>query len=228
MAPFVFIVIPAYNESSVIIQTLEELINHGYKNIIVVDDGSTDKTSVKLAELKARHSSLILIRHMLNRGKGAAVKTGLEAAKLLKADFVITFDGDGQHDPSDVSVLVKKLKEGTDVVLGRRNFSEKHIPLVKKIGNIMGNFFTWCVYGLWVNDSQSGLRGFNKKALSLIETSSDRYEYDSEVIREIARNKLIYSEIPMHVRYTSYSQKKLNKQSPVNAVKTVIKMFLKG
>jgi hypothetical protein len=82
------------------------------------------------------------------------------------------------------------------------------------------------VYGLWVSDSQSGFRAYSKRALSLIDTKHDRYEFDSEVIREIARNKLKYTEVPIHVRYTQYSMSKLHKQNFVNGLKTLFRLVI--
>lgn len=217
-----YIVVPAYNESEVIGLVLDELHKQNYRNIIVVDDGSTDSTY-----FTAKEKGVVVVQHMLNRGKGAAVKTGIEAAKILHADQVVTFDADGQHEPQDIKDALKLL-EKFDIVLGKRDFMEKHIPFFKKVGNFLGNLITWFVHGLWVQDSQSGMRVYSKKAISLIETQADRYDYDSEIMREIVRNKLSFTEMPIHVRYTEYSQKKANRQSYSGAVRTVIRMILAG
>lgn len=215
-----FIIVPAYNEASVVGSVIEELTLQGYKDIIVIDDGSTDDTYIK-----AKEKGAVVLRHILNRGKGASVKTGIEAAKILKAQNVVTFDGDGQHEPKDIKKALSLL-EKYDVVLGRRDFSEKHIPLLKKLGNFLGNVITWFVYGLWVADSQSGMRAYSKRAIDLIETMADRYDYDSEIMREIVRNGLSYTEMIIHVRYSDYSQKKVDRQSLTSAIQTVIKMIL--
>jgi|SRR5581483_518352 len=214
----IFIVIPAFNEEEVIEDVLNQIQKNGYKNIIIVDDGSFDQTYQKII-----NKNVTVLRHILNRGKGAAIKTGIEAAKILGADSVITFDGDGQHDPADIEKIQNHLKQ-YDVVLGTRSY--KDLPKLKKILNILGNLSTFLIYGLWVKDSQSGLRGFSKKALFCINTQNDRYEYDSEVIREIGKNKLKYIEIPIKVKYTKYSQEKLNKQGIYNGLKTVLKMII--
>lgn len=216
-----FIVIPAYNESKVVTSVIDELNENGYSNIIIVDDGSSDSTYQS-----SLGKNVTVLRHILNRGKGAAVKTGIEAAKLMGAEIVVTFDADGQHDPKDIAGMIALLHKGNDVVLGKRDFSSKKIPYFKRLGNRLGNMFTWIVYGLWVQDSQSGLRAYSKKALDAIQTSTDRYEYDSEVIREIARNNLKWVEYPMQVRYTKYSQEKLNKQSAMGGLRTAIRMIL--
>lgn len=218
----IFIIIPILNEGPVIKGVIEEIISAGYKNIIVVDDGSTDNT---VSALKGQ--DIIYLRHAINRGKGAATKTGFEAAKVLGAEIAVTIDGDGQHEVKDIERLVTPIvKEGYDVILGSRNFGSGEVPSYKVIANMIGNFFVWVFYGLYVKDSQSGLRAYSKKALQRIDTKTDRYEYDGEVIREIKVNKLKYKEIPISVKYTVHSMSKKNKQGFVNGIKTLIKMAL--
>jgi glycosyltransferase involved in cell wall biosynthesis len=218
----VYICIPAYNEEKVIQDVIREINNSGYRNIIVVDDGSSDDTYQKAETLEG----VVALKHFLNRGKGAAAKTGMEAAKLLGADIVVTMDGDGQHNPKDCQKMIELIDEGYDVILGTRLKEPKGMPIYKIAANYIGNLFTWMFYGLWVTDSQSGFRAYSKKALGLIDTRTDRYEYDSEVIREIARHKLKFIEIPIEVRYTQYSINKLQKQNLKNGLKTLIKIII--
>lgn len=215
----IFVVIPVFNEDRVVKSVIEDVKKSGFKNIIVVDDGSTDKSFAV-----SKKTDSIVIHHALNRGKGAALKTGVEAAKILGAESVITFDGDGQHDPSDIKKMISKIEMGYDVVLGTRSFEK--IPALRRVGNIMGNIFTWLIYGLWVNDSQCGFRAFSKRALKFIDTQHDRYEYESEVVREIARHKLKFTEIPIRVLYTEYSQTKIVKQGFINGLKTLSRIFI--
>lgn len=221
MAQKIFIVIPVYNEESVIRDVVKEIQKAGYKNIIIVNDGSTDETSSVV-----KTTSAILLEHMINRGKGAAVKTGADAAKYFKADIVITMDGDGQHNPSNIKEMIDLIKKGYDVVLGSRLLKPDGMPYYKRLYNHIGNFFTWLIYGMFVSDSQSGLRAYSKNALAKIDTRTDRYEYDSEVIREIHRNKLRHIEFPIDVRYTEYSTQKKAKQNIVNGIKTLFRMFI--
>lgn len=216
-----YIIIPIFNEATVIESVLKEVQSHGYSRIIVVDDGSQDDTR----KLLQQRSDIIFIRHALNRGKGAAVRTGMEASKLLDADFVITLDGDGQHNPEDIAKMQKKFQEGCQVVLGSRLMKASSMPWYKTLHNYLGNLFVWMLYGLWVTDSQSGFRGYTKEAMQRIDTKTDRYEYDSEVIREIARNKLSFVEVPIEVRYTKYSMGKAQKMNLKNGIKTACKMF---
>jgi len=221
--PSIFIVIPAFNEESVIRDVIKEVRDAGYGNIIVVDDGSTDNT-----QSAARNSGAIALRHKINRGKGAATKTGIEAAKLLEADIIVTMDGDGQHAPKDIKKLVEPiLKKHCDVVLGNRLANPKGMPWCKIAANHIGNFFTWWLFGLWVTDSQSGFRAYSRQAAEIINTRADRYDYDSEVIREIYIYKLKFIEVPITVRYTEYSMGKYQRQGFINGIITLYKMIWK-
>jgi len=217
----IFIVIPAYNEEKVIGKVISDIKKEGYRNIIVVDDGSVDKSS----EVAKKEGATVL-RHVLNRGKGASTKTGLEYAKLKNADTVVTFDGDGQHNPKDIKKMIKKIIDGYEVVLGSRFLNKKNkMPLFNRMANFFANILVFLVYEFWTSDSQSGFRAYSKKALSLINISSDRYEFDSEVIREIVRHKLKVTEVPIDVFYTSYSLSKKQKQNFINGIKTLIKII---
>ena len=219
--PKILIVIPAYNEEKMIGKVIFDIKKEGYKNIVVVDDGSEDKT----ADLAKKEGATVL-RHILNRGKGAAVKTGLEYAKSKKADIVVTFDGDGQHNPKDIKKMIKKINDGYEVVLGSRFLNKKNkMPLFNRLANFFANFLVFLVYEFWTSESQSGFRAYSKKVLNLIDISSDRYEFDSEVIREIACHKLKVTEVSIDVFYTSYSLSKKQKQNFINGIKTLIKII---
>ncbi len=216
-----WIVLPAYNEEKVIQDTLREIQSVGYKNIIVVDDGSRDQTYERAKEMPG----IVVLKHKLNRGKGAATKTGIEAAKLLGAGIIVTMDSDGQHNPADIARLIEPIeKNHCDVVLGTRLKNPAGMPWYKICANHIGNAITWYFYGLWVSDSQSGFRAYSRHASELINTKTDRYEYDSEVIREIYIYKLKYREVPIEVRYTEYSMGKIQKQGFWNGIKTFYKI----
>lgn len=218
----IYIIVPAYNEVAVINDVIAEIRSAGYQNIIIVDDGSADNTH----QQASKEDGVTAIKHFLNRGKGAAVKTGIEAAKILGAEIVVTMDGDGQHNPADIGQMIQLIEDGNDVILGSRLKNPKGMPGYKIMHNKIGNFLVWVIYGLYVTDSQSGFRAYSKKALHAIETKTDRYEYDSEMIREIYRNKLKYTEIPIEVRYTQYSMSKVHKMNLKNGIKTLIKMMI--
>src|SRR3989344_1495861 len=211
-----FIIVPAYHEAAVIQSVIAEIRAAGYQNIIIVDDGSQDDTYAL-----AKATGVTALHHRLNRGKGAATKTGIEAAKLLGANIIVTMDGDGQHNPQDIARLIEPIeKNRCDVVLGTRLKNPVGMPRYKIWQNKIGNLVTWYFYGLYVSDSQSGFRAYSRHTTELINTKTDRYEYDSEVIREIYLYKLKYKEVPIEVRYTDYSMGKIQKQGFINGLKT--------
>jgi len=218
-----FIIIPAYQEEQVIASVIRELHTSGYSHIIVVDDGSDDNTYGE-----AKKAGAIVLRHKINRGKGASIKTGIEASKRLGADTIVTFDGDGQHDPKDIKTMLLYIQKGYDVILGNRFLHKQNIPKLKRIYNSVANSITYILYGIWVSDSQSGFRTYNRNAFTAFDTKSDRYEFDSEVIREIQNKKLTYKEIPIHVRYTKYSQNKIIKQNLWIGIKTAFQLVMKA
>lgn len=217
----VFIIIPAYNEEKILESIISNIRKENFSNIIVVDDGSTDRTYQK-----AKKCNVIVLRHSLNRGKGAAIKTGMEAAKLLNAHIVVTIDGDGQHNPEDIHNMLNILRQGYDVVLGTRMAEIKSMPFIKRIMNYSANAILWILYGIWVSDSQCGLRLYSKKALYSIDTIHDQYEYDSEIIRELKQKKLTYTETPIKTLYTSYSMNKKKKQTLEGGIKTLMRLVL--
>ena len=202
----IFIVMPAFNEEKMIRETLRGLKNEGYRNIVVVDDGSMDKTS----EI-AKDEGVIVCRHILNRGLGGALGTGIKCALLYKPKVIVTFDADGQHHPKDVEKVVKPvLFEGYDMAIGSRMMDKnelKNMPLVKRVGNFGLNFITYIMGGYFVTDSQSGLRAFSYEGAKKIieDLKSDRYEVSSEFIILAKKHGLKLKEVPIKTIYTEYS-----------------------
>ncbi|WP_456418648.1 glycosyltransferase family 2 protein [Methanocaldococcus infernus] len=220
----IFIVIPAYNEEKMIQKTIKGLKKEGYKNIVVVDDGSQDNTFEK-----AKEEDVIVCRHIVNRGLGGALGTGIKCSLQYKPEVIVTFDADGQHDPKDVEKVVKPILEGYDFVIGSRLLDKeelKNMPLVKRIGNFGLNFITFLLGGYLVTDSQSGLRAFNYKAAEKVveELKSDRYEVSSEFLVIAKRNKFKIKEVPIKTIYTDYSMKKGT--NVVTGFKILLKLLL--
>ena len=216
----VYIVIPAHNEATVIADVIKGIKKAGFENVIIIDDGSRDNT-----QEVAKNAGALALRHRINRGKGAAVKTGLVVAQKQNAKIVVTMDGDGQHDRMDIQEVISPiLAKEADVVLGTRLFDSKNISIYKVVANKIANILTHVLTGLWVSDSQSGFRAFDAKALDVMTHVGDKYEYDSEIIRQIARNHLKYKEVPIRVYYTDYSKGKAHKQGIVNGFKTLYRL----
>jgi glycosyltransferase involved in cell wall biosynthesis len=208
------IIVPAYNEAEVISSTLKSLRaflkeQHFAADIVVVDDGSSDKTG----EVSLPYTNYLLT-HKQNCGLGAALATGIEYAKRENYDYCVTFDSDGQHDAGDISKALDKLRSGYDVVIGSR-FIGTHsgMPKSRRVILFLGNLITFLFFGVWTSDSQSGFRGLSRRAIHALNITSNRMEVSSEFFGEIQRLKLKFTEIPIHIRYTEYSLKKGQKNS---------------
>lgn len=204
----IFIVIPAYNESSVIAKTIADIKKY-WENIIVIDDGSSDATGCK-----AEGAGAIVLRHIINRGQGAALRTGINYALSLDADIIVTFDADGQFDAAEIEKIVQPVAFGEcDAVLGSRFLTHNKIPFIKKIILTLAIFFTRAITGLNLTDTHNGFRAFSRSAAEKIKIRQDRMAHSSEIIHEIARLNLKYKEIPVTVKYIDYSRRKGQKLS---------------
>jgi glycosyltransferase involved in cell wall biosynthesis len=216
-----WIVIPAYNEGARLGATLDELVPH-YPNIVVVDDGSRDDTH---ATALAR--GVWVLRHAINRGQGAALQTGIRFAVQKEANIVVTFDSDGQHDPTDIPAIVAPVAEGTaDVTLGSRFLGHTTgMPVSRRIVLILAVLFTRVVSRIRVTDTHNGFRAFSRLAAQKVRIRQDRMAHASEILDEIKRLKLRYTEVPVTIRYTAATLAK--GQSSWNAVR-IAWQFLVG
>lgn len=202
----IFVVLPAYNEEKTIAKVMEDLMEMGFE-VVVVDDGSKDNTYNIASNIIQENNHGFICKHLLNRGLGAALRTGIEASLMEDPDVIVTFDADGQHDPQDILNVSKPIINGdADVVVGKRNFRE--MPLSKKFGNQIMNVITLIFYGIKVNDSQSGLRAFNRKAAESIMINARDYGVSSEIVGEVKRHNLKFKEVMIKTIYTDYSMTK--------------------
>jgi UDP-N-acetylglucosamine---dolichyl-phosphate N-acetylglucosaminyltransferase len=198
---------PAHNEAAVIGDVLCRIpskIERMTVIPIVVDDGSSDNT----ADI-ARQNGARVYRHLTNLGVGAATITGLRAAQEMNADYIVTMDADGQHDPEEIQPLVRCLIDGPfDVVIGSRILAPEGMPLTRFMANLFLNALTFVVYRKIVSDSQSGFKVFSRSALARMKLNASGYEICSEIIGELYRHKLRYKSLPVKAVYTRYSQAK--------------------
>ena len=197
----IMIIIPVYNELETIERVIEDLNNHGYKQIVVVDDGSTDKSYELLIKKK-----IDIIQHDKQYGQGAALRTGIKWALNKGADIIVTFDADGQHQAKELSKMIP-LVNRFDVVLASRfiGLQTMSIPTNKKVVLKIGTVVLKLMYGINLTDSQNGLRVLSRKAAEQINITTNGMEHASEIIEEIAKNKLSFIEVPVDIKYTEYS-----------------------
>ena len=213
-----YVIVPAYNEEQKIGEVVRSL--HAYADhVLVVDDGSSDRSGVIASEAGAS-----VITHVMNRGLGAALGTGISEALRRGADAVVTFDADGQHRAEDVPRMIAPIESGeADVVIGCRTDDRSRMPAKRRFANWCGNALTYVLFGIWVKDSQSGLRAFSRYAGDTMELRCDRMEVSSEIIKEIKRNGFRLAEIPIVPIYTEYSLSK--GQSFIVGLQTAGKLF---
>jgi len=213
------VVVPAYNEEKTVGGVVAALLPRADR-VFVVDDGSTDRTAAVAAAAGAE-----VIGHFMNRGLGAALGTGIAAAVRAGAEFVVTFDADGQHRAEDVPRLVEPLAAGrADAAIGCRTADRRRMPATRRLANWIGNALTFALFGLWVRDSQSGLRAFTRRAAAEMEIMTDRMEVSSEIVKEIRRHGWRLAEVPIVPVYTDYSLSK--GQSFVVGLKTAGRLLL--
>ena len=216
----IFVVIPAYNEERTIVEVIRGLKQHGFTTLIVIDDGSSDRTS----ELVSREG-VIRLRHVLNRGLGGALGTGIDAALRLGAEVIVTFDADGQHDPNDIMKLLEPIEvEEAEVVIGSRMLDPRGMPYPRRMANWMANVVTYLLFRAWTTDSQSGLRAFSSRAATRMRIITTGMEVSSEIIAETVKNRLRWKEVPVKAIYTDYSLSK--GQSLSVGVQTLMKLVL--
>jgi len=194
-------VIPAYNEESSIAKVI--LRSRQYVNsVIVCDDGSTDMTFMIAKALGAR-----VVRHVERRGKGEALRTLYKEAMELNPDILVTLDGDGQHDPDEIPMLLKPIETGkSDVVVGSRYIdgSKMDAPLYRRFGLRIINFLYKKIAGVHTIDTQSGFRAYSQKAFGfLVQFDAKGYGVEGEQLVLAARNGFKVMEVPICVKYNT-------------------------
>jgi glycosyltransferase involved in cell wall biosynthesis len=190
----IWVIIPAYNEGRNLAEVIEK--TKGYvKNIVVVDDGSRDNTYNK-----AKEKGVTVLRHIVNLGKGAALKTGCDYAVMKGAGKLIVMDADGQHDPAEIPNFLKTL-EKNEVVFGFRKL-DKNMPLLLKYGNWFISSSIRLLYKISLRDTQCGYRAFTAEAYKKIRWKVSDYSMESEMIANVGRSHLKYREIPIRTIYS--------------------------
>jgi glycosyltransferase involved in cell wall biosynthesis len=219
----VWVIIPAHNEEKMIGQVLTDLLQYPY-HILVVDDGSTDQT-MQAALLYP----ITLLRHVTNLGQGAALQTGiLYALSFPETRLIVTFDADGQHHASDLPRMLETCLEGRyDIVLGSR-FMETgqalNMPVMKRIILELAIWFTRINTGLRLSDTHNGLRVITAEAAHNIQITQNGMAHASQILAQMADQKMRYCEVPVTISYSAYSLQK--GQSLLNIINILWDMWI--
>ena len=201
------ICIPAFNEE----KNIEKIIKDCKKfvdDVIVCDDGSTDNT----ADLSKKQGAIVL-QHEKNKGYGAAISTLFDYCRKENADVMITIDGDGQHDPNQVPLLLDAIKKhNVDVVIGSRFLNDQQTPTYRKAGIKIITSATNYSTNLKVSDSQSGFRAYSSAAIKEIFPTETGMAVSTEILLKISNKGLSLAEVPITVSY----QGDTSTQNPVS------------
>ena len=204
-----WVIIPVYNEVNVIAQVVADL-QATFRNIVCVDDGSTDGSAAQIATTAAH-----LVRHPINLGQGAALQTGLCYALARPGGrFFVTFDADGQHRVADAGRMVDTARSGlADVVLGSRFLGQhdgrRHrVPLLKRAVLRMVVALSPAARNMHLTDAHNGLRVFNRAVAAQLRIRMNGMAHASEIVSLLARSSWAVRELPVTIRYSEYSMSK--------------------
>jgi len=216
------IIVPVFNEEKTIAQVLERVLNlkipGAKKEVIVVDDGSTDTTSSEIKNL-IRHfggKNFKVLRHAKNLGKGAAVRTGIRRAT---GDYIIIQDADLEYDVNDIPRLVAEIKGKKDVVYGTRLARLPHLTdeerrlqfLIHYLGNRFLSLLTSILYGQWITDMETCYKLFPRSEIKNISLRSKRFDFEPEITSKLLKKGFTIREVPIKTKPRGYEEgKKLN------------------
>jgi len=192
------VIIPSYNHGHRVAEVIEESLKLNLPTF-VVDDGSTDSTRAQMVRIKG----IRLLRHAENRGKGAAILTGFaEASKI--ADWAITIDADGQHNPEDAVKMIQAIPENKrPIVVGiREGMGGKSVPWTSRFGRRFSNVWVWVSGGPRMTDSQSGFRIYPLPEAMNMKVIAKRFQFEVEVLVKAGWKRVPVIETPISVNYT--------------------------
>ena len=215
-------IIPALNPDLKLIQSVNELIKKGFEKIIIINDGSEN---TKIFDELSKNKECIIINHDVNKGKGCALKTAFSYYKDNFIDDyygVITLDADGQHHINDIVNISNILVDNNLFILGTRLFNTKETPFRNKMGNRITSFVFDKLYGVYLKDTQTGLRAIPNHLIDLhLNTQGERFEYEINALIDLVKNKEKILQINIKTVYLEDS----NKHSHFNPFKDSYKIY---
>ncbi|WP_336660598.1 glycosyltransferase family 2 protein [Leucobacter sp. USHLN153] len=216
-----WVVIPLFNEATVIGGVISELLPV-FPNVVCIDDGSHDGSSAVAIEAGAS-----VVTHPINLGQGAALQTGFNYALERGAQYIVTFDADGQHRVIDASAMLQLARdENFAIVFGSRFLDDRTNPgLLKKIVLKTAVWVTNLTTRTRLTDAHNGLRVIRADAAARVRLRQDRMAHGTEIVAQLSRTGLPYAEFPVEVIYTDYSKAK--GQSLLNSVNILVDLIIR-
>ncbi|MEE4356078.1 MAG: glycosyltransferase family 2 protein [Desulfococcaceae bacterium] len=201
------IVIPVYNHEEMAPKVIRECRDSGFP-VFAVDDGSTDRTYERIKNIRNIH----LLRHPVNRGKGAALLSGFSAAFSMPGRnirYAISIDADGQHNPAEIPRLIRAVSVREPVIiLGmREGMPGKDVPWTSRFGREFSNFWVWCAGGRKCSDSQSGFRVYPLPESMQMGVKARRFQFEVEILAKAAWKGIPVREVPVSVNYRPGSRR---------------------
>jgi glycosyltransferase involved in cell wall biosynthesis len=193
------VIIPTFNNHKTLQKVIEGVLFYT-KNIIIVNDGSTDTTSKILGSFP----DVQQLHLPKNKGKGNALQLGFKNAKNLGYHYAITIDSDGQHFPKDIPIFINELEKAENknlLLIGARNMNQESVPKKSSFGNKFSNFWFWVETGIKLQDTQSGFRLYPIHHLKHIKFYSSKFEFEIEVIVKAAWHGVTVKNIPINILY---------------------------
>jgi len=191
------VLIPTYNNAASIAEVINGVLEYT-SNIVIVNDGSTDKTAAILEE----YPDLLVVKHPKNMGKGMALRTGFKAAFEKGYKYAISIDSDGQHYPDDLHLFIDEIEQHPNaIIIGARNMDQPNVPGKSTFGNRASSFWFWVVTGIKLSDTQSGYRLYPLSPINSIHFITRKYEFEIEVMVRSFWNGVDVRSIPIKVFY---------------------------
>ena len=215
-----YVIIPVYNEDQIVASVIKKIRKY-YKNIICVNDGSSDDSSLHIV-----NSGGTLVEHPINLGAGAATQTGVDyALQFPNSQYFITIDADDQHDIKDAVKMLEYLKKyKLDIVFGSRFIGKVHnISRVKRVFLKQAALLSTKTSKVTLTDPHIGLRVFNRKFAENLKLTLPDFSHASEILYRISEGNYKYAEIPVTVTYSDYSKSK--GQPMLNAINITIDLL---
>ena len=198
------VVLPSLDPDEKLIAVIDGLLEYGFSDIILVNDGSRQENLHYFTDLAAQHPEIHLLHHEINKGKGAALKNAFRWFLENRPDGigVVTVDGDNQHHPEDTRACCEHMMETGRTVLGCRDFTLPHVPSRSRFGNHTTSLIFKIFVGMTISDTQTGLRAIPRDVLEqLVDVYGDRFEYETNMLLAFKTKGIAFDEVKIRTVY---------------------------
>ena len=198
------VVLPSLDPDEKLIAVVDGLLEYGFSDIILVNDGSKPENLHYFTDLAAQHPEIHLLHHEVNKGKGAALKNAFRYFLANRPDGfgVVTVDGDNQHHPEDTKSCCEHMLKTGHTVLGCRDFNQEDVPARSSFGNKTTSMIFKIFVGMTISDTQTGLRALPRNVLKiLVDVYGDRFEYETNMLLAFKNNGIKYDEVKIRTVY---------------------------